>query len=134
MAAVSNGALITRDGKFGMLKLWIDGAQRAGVKNFMVIAIDDDVSALVCCCGARRRQGGDRREEGGGGRVWSRVSGGRGQGGGGRVKLGFWVTLAVGGGGGEGGRVKWGSGSPLPWASSRLSRGRGRSLALKCAL
>lgn len=45
MAAVSNAALITRDGKFGMLKLWIDGAQRAGVKNFMVIAIDDYVAA-----------------------------------------------------------------------------------------
>lgn len=26
-----------------MLKLWIDGCQRAGVKNFMVIAIDDEV-------------------------------------------------------------------------------------------
>ncbi|GIL58590.1 hypothetical protein Vafri_13473 [Volvox africanus] len=45
MAAVSNGALITPDGKFGMLKLWIDGCQRAGVKNFMVIAIDDDVAS-----------------------------------------------------------------------------------------
>ncbi|KAG2436249.1 hypothetical protein HXX76_006560 [Chlamydomonas incerta] len=44
MAAVSNGALITPDGKFGMLKLWIDGCQRAGVKNFMVIAIDDEVA------------------------------------------------------------------------------------------
>jgi hypothetical protein len=27
-----------------MLRLWIDGCQRAGVKNFMVIAIDDDVA------------------------------------------------------------------------------------------
>ncbi|KAG2449198.1 hypothetical protein HYH02_005945 [Chlamydomonas schloesseri] len=44
LAAVSNGALITPDGKFGMLKLWIDGCQRAGVKNFMVIAIDDEVA------------------------------------------------------------------------------------------
>ncbi|EFJ42727.1 hypothetical protein VOLCADRAFT_107128 [Volvox carteri f. nagariensis] len=44
MAAVSNGALITPNGKYGMLKLWIDGCQRAGVKNFMVIAIDDDVA------------------------------------------------------------------------------------------
>ncbi|KAG2497784.1 hypothetical protein HYH03_004056 [Edaphochlamys debaryana] len=44
MAAVSNGALITPDGQFGMLKLWIDGCQRAGVKNFMVIAIDDEVA------------------------------------------------------------------------------------------
>lgn len=46
MGAVSNGALITRDGKYGMLKLWIDGCQRAGVKNFMVIAIDDDVRTV----------------------------------------------------------------------------------------
>jgi hypothetical protein len=43
LACVSNSALITPDGKYGMLKLWIDGVQRAGVKNYMVIAIDDQV-------------------------------------------------------------------------------------------
>ena len=43
MAAVSNSALISADGKYGMLRMWIDGCQRAGVKNFMVIAIDDGV-------------------------------------------------------------------------------------------
>lgn len=71
MAAVSNSALITPDGPFpnsvwdaslklmrsphprvlpipcvgehGMLRMWIDGCKRSGVKNFMVIAIDDEV-------------------------------------------------------------------------------------------
>ena len=43
MVAVSNSALITPDGSFGMLRMWIDGCKRAGVKNFMVIAIDDAV-------------------------------------------------------------------------------------------
>lgn len=43
VACVSNQALITPDGKFGMLRMWIDGMQRAKVKNYMVIAIDDEV-------------------------------------------------------------------------------------------
>jgi hypothetical protein len=43
LACVSNSALITGDGKAGMLKIWIDGVKRAGVKNYMVIAIDDNV-------------------------------------------------------------------------------------------
>lgn len=47
LACVSNAALITGDGKYGMLKLWIDGVQRAGVKNFMVIAIDDEVAKTM---------------------------------------------------------------------------------------
>ncbi len=47
---MSNGALITPDGKFGMLKLWIDGCQRSDVKNFMVIAIDDEVSHIRVTC------------------------------------------------------------------------------------
>uniref|UniRef100_A0A7S2QU31 Nucleotide-diphospho-sugar transferase domain-containing protein n=1 Tax=Chlamydomonas chlamydogama TaxID=225041 RepID=A0A7S2QU31_9CHLO len=47
LAAVSNSALITPDGKYGMLKMWIDGCQRAGVKNFMVIAIDDQVAKTM---------------------------------------------------------------------------------------
>lgn len=34
----------------GMLKLWIDGVQRAGVKNYMVIAIDDAVGSGPSCC------------------------------------------------------------------------------------
>jgi hypothetical protein len=50
MAAVSNSALITPDGSFGMLRMWIDGCKRAGVKNFMVIAIDDQVGSLLKDC------------------------------------------------------------------------------------
>lgn len=45
LACVSNGALISRDGKSGMLRMWIDGVQRAKVKNYLVIAIDDEVRA-----------------------------------------------------------------------------------------
>ena len=30
-------------GEHGMLRMWIDGCKRSGVKNFMVIAIDDEV-------------------------------------------------------------------------------------------
>lgn len=41
VACVSNSALISTDGSYGMLKLWIDGMKYAGVKNFMVIAIDE---------------------------------------------------------------------------------------------
>lgn len=37
MAAVSNSNLISEDGKFGMLAMWVDGCKRAGMKNFMVI-------------------------------------------------------------------------------------------------
>jgi hypothetical protein len=46
LSCVSNSALITSDGTFGMLKMWVDGVQRAGVKNFFVIAIDDQVHCL----------------------------------------------------------------------------------------
>ncbi|MEW5307111.1 MAG: hypothetical protein WDW36_009528 [Sanguina aurantia] len=47
VACVSNQALITPDGKFGMLKMWIDGMQRAKVANYMVIAIDDEVAKTM---------------------------------------------------------------------------------------
>ncbi len=40
---MSNSALITPAGDFGMLKIWIDGVRHAGVKNYLVIAIDDQV-------------------------------------------------------------------------------------------
>ena len=42
---MSNQALITEDGKYGMLATWIEGVRRAGVKNFMVIALDEQTSA-----------------------------------------------------------------------------------------
>ncbi len=38
---VSNNALITPDGKYGMLQTWVECMQRSGVKNFMVIALDE---------------------------------------------------------------------------------------------
>jgi hypothetical protein len=43
LAAVSNKALITKDGAYGMLKTWIDSVRKAGVTNFMVICLDDEV-------------------------------------------------------------------------------------------
>lgn len=47
VAAVSNFALISADGKGGMLKMWIDGLKRAKVTNFMVICIDDQVAETM---------------------------------------------------------------------------------------
>ena len=47
VAAVSNFALISADGKSGMLKMWIDGLRRAKVTNFMVICIDDQVAETM---------------------------------------------------------------------------------------
>jgi hypothetical protein len=47
---VSNNALITPDGKFGMLQTWVECVQRSGVKNFMVIALDEHTGARVPCC------------------------------------------------------------------------------------
>jgi hypothetical protein len=44
LACVSNSALITPDGSYGALKLWLDAVQRAGVRNYLVIAIDN----MVC--------------------------------------------------------------------------------------
>lgn len=44
LIAVSNHALIHREGTYGMLKTWIDGVQRAGVKNALVIALDDQTA------------------------------------------------------------------------------------------
>jgi len=40
-ATVSNNALITPDGKYGMLQTWVECVQRSGVKNFMVVALDE---------------------------------------------------------------------------------------------
>jgi hypothetical protein len=53
LACVSNSALISPDGRSGMLKMWIDGAQRAGVKNIMVIAIDDAVRCNAVAYGVK---------------------------------------------------------------------------------
>lgn len=55
LACVSNSALISSDGSYGMLKLWLDGVRRSGVKNYMVIAIDDRVR---CCARVRWRARG----------------------------------------------------------------------------
>ena len=41
MAAVSNKALITEDGKYGMLETFVTNVKRAGVTNFVLIALDD---------------------------------------------------------------------------------------------
>ena len=42
---VSNNALITPDGRYGMLSTWVESVQRTGVKNFMVIAMDEHTGA-----------------------------------------------------------------------------------------
>ena len=47
--AVSNNALITPDGTYGMLATWVESVRRTGVKNFMVIAMDEHTGA--CCRG-----------------------------------------------------------------------------------
>eukprot|EP00798_Chlamydomonas_sp_ICE-L_P031415 gene31415-6583_t len=39
--------LISEDGKVGMLRMWVDGFRRAGITNYMVIAIDDNVAAVM---------------------------------------------------------------------------------------
>ena len=44
---MSNFALISADGKSGMLKMWIDGMKRSKVTNFMVICIDDQVAETM---------------------------------------------------------------------------------------
>lgn len=41
--AVSNKALITKDGSYGMLKTWVDSVKKAGVTNYMVVCLDDEV-------------------------------------------------------------------------------------------
>lgn len=47
VAAVSNAYTISPDGNSGMLKMWIDGMRQAGVTNFMVICIDDQVMHVM---------------------------------------------------------------------------------------
>ena len=54
---VSNNALITPDGKFGMLQTWVECVQRSGVKNFLVIALDEHTGAPPLCS---RRPGAQR--------------------------------------------------------------------------
>ncbi|KAK3268320.1 hypothetical protein CYMTET_23171 [Cymbomonas tetramitiformis] len=44
LVAVSNGALITEEGTYGILATWIESVKRAGVKNFMIVALDDRVA------------------------------------------------------------------------------------------
>jgi hypothetical protein len=51
---VSNSALITPDGKYGMLATWVESVQHAGVKNFMVIALDEQTGARAVPRSARR--------------------------------------------------------------------------------
>jgi hypothetical protein len=35
-----------------MLATWVESVQRAGVRNFMVIALDEQTGALAACPGA----------------------------------------------------------------------------------
>ena len=50
--AVSNNALVTADGKYGMLQTWVACVQRAGVKNFLVIALDEHTGTRGHCARA----------------------------------------------------------------------------------
>ena len=47
MAAVSNKALVTEDGKYGMLETFVTNVKRAGVTNFLVIALDDHTAKAM---------------------------------------------------------------------------------------
>lgn len=47
LVAVSNHALINAEGDYGMLRTWLDGVQHAGVKNYLVVAIDDQIAATL---------------------------------------------------------------------------------------
>ena len=71
LAAVSNSALITPDGSYGMLRMWIDGCKRSGVKNFMVIAIDDPVGGVGGFVAGRMGRMGCK---GHGGNPWSMLT------------------------------------------------------------
>eukprot|EP00873_Tetraselmis_striata_P001105 jgi/Tetstr1/421369/TSEL_012338.t1 len=39
--------LITKDGSYGMLKTWVDSVKKAGVTNYMVVCLDDEVMAAM---------------------------------------------------------------------------------------
>ena len=47
LAPVSNHALINDEGNYGMLRTWLDGVQKAGVKNYLVVAIDEKIAATM---------------------------------------------------------------------------------------
>ena len=54
LAAVSNKALISEDGNYGMLKTWVDSVRASGVKNFMVVALDDHTAHAMDKIGVAR--------------------------------------------------------------------------------
>lgn len=43
LVAVSNGALVSKDGKYGILATWIESVRASGITNFLVICLDDAV-------------------------------------------------------------------------------------------
>lgn len=47
MVAVSNRALISSNGDSGMLRVWVDGVKHAGVKNALVVALDDQTAVAM---------------------------------------------------------------------------------------
>ena len=47
LAAVSNKALISKDGDHGMLRTWLDGVRRSKVKNYVVICLDEQVAGTM---------------------------------------------------------------------------------------
>ena len=51
MTALSNKALISADGKYGMLQTFLDSLKRSGVKNFFLIALDDHTANAMRAIG-----------------------------------------------------------------------------------
>ena len=51
MTALSNKALISADGKYGMLETFLTSVKRAGVKNFFLIALDDHTANAMRAIG-----------------------------------------------------------------------------------
>lgn len=51
LVAVSNSALVTPDGKYGMLATWVECVKRVGVTNYLVIAMDDATAAAMDAVG-----------------------------------------------------------------------------------
>lgn len=47
MTALSNKALISPDGKYGMLETFLTSVRRSGVKNFFLIALDDHTAGAM---------------------------------------------------------------------------------------
>lgn len=51
LVAISNKALLSPDGKTGMLRTWLECVWRAGVQRYMVVALDDQIAEALAKLG-----------------------------------------------------------------------------------